>query len=242
MAPRTWAARVQAALARVPSKPPHGMELARQAIIVVMGLAGTGILLYVLFFAPMLGARPAAPPPGTPAATTPAAAGAGTGKPQADAGARDVHVPAQAQVPTPQPSPPPPALGTLLPPVAGHVLVPFGWAYSRTLADWRLHGGLSLGATAGEPVHAAAAGTVASVARDPLWGEMVTVDDGGTVRTEYASLARVAVTLGQRVVPGQVLGTAGDTGALETGLGPHVYFAVLENGQPVDPAPLLAQP
>ncbi len=242
LAPRTWAARVQAAFAaRAPKKQSHGLELARQAIIVVMGLAGTGVLLYVLFFAPMLASRPTHR--STTVAPLPGASSAPTARPPADASPRDVHVPAQAQAPLPPvPKVAPPARGTLLPPVSGNVLIPFGWAYSQTLADWRLHGGLSLGAASGEPVHAAAAGAVASVARDPLWGRVVVVDDGGGVTTEYASLGSVAVAQGQAVVAGQVLGTAGDTAAVEASLGPHLYFAVVENGQAVNPAPLLARP
>jgi murein DD-endopeptidase MepM/ murein hydrolase activator NlpD len=234
MSPRTWAARVQAALAeRARPKPRHGLELARQAIIVAFGLAGTGVLLYLLFFASIPGSRPAAPPAPV--------GGVGSSAVSVPPG-RDVHIPAQAQLPAATVKAPAPAPLRLAAPLAGRLLVPFGWAYSPTLMDWRLHGGLSIAGAAGDPVHAAAAGTVASVAQDPLWGRMVVVDDGDGVRTEYASLASVDVHEGQRVQTGQVIGSVGDTAAAEAELGPHLYFALVENGRAVDPAPLLEPP
>jgi murein DD-endopeptidase MepM/ murein hydrolase activator NlpD len=224
MSPRSWASRVQAALG--PQKPRHGLQLARQAIIVGVGLIGTGVLLYLLFFAPMPGNRPAAPPAAIVTVNPPA---------------RDVHVPAQAQLPRKIAPVAARSPLTLQPPLVGRVLVPFGWAYSQTLEDWRLHGGISIGGDQGDDVHAAADGTVAAVARDPLWGQMVIVDDGSGVQTEYASLATATVAPGEKVAAGAVIGTVGDTATVEADLGPHLYFALVENGQAVDPAPLLAQ-
>jgi len=244
MSPRTWAARVQSAFAeRASRKPPSGLDLARQAIIVLVGLAGTGVLAYFLFFAPIpvprtpaAGALPAPAPivvAGPQQATAGASAAPAASAAPGSSGPTDAHAPATAQVP--------PTVA-LLAPVPGRVLVPFGWAYSRTMEDWRLHGGLSFAAGAGEPVRAAAQGTVASVAQDPLWGLMVVVDDGSGVGTEYASLSSAAVRQGETVQPGEVIGTAGATAAAEADLGPHLYFALVENGQAVDPAPLIKRP
>jgi hypothetical protein len=42
-----------------------------------------------------------------------------------------------------------------------------------------------------------------------------------------------------RITGGQQLGVVGRTGV---SLGPHLYFAILRNGQAVDPAPLLGLP
>ncbi len=87
-------------------------------------------------------------------------------------------------------------------------------------------------------VAAAAAGTVTSVRDSKVMGETVEVADPGGFTTVYQSLGKVAVTVGQKVTKGQVIGTSG-TNYLESNLGNHLFFAVEKNGVTVDPGSLL---
>ncbi len=109
-------------------------------------------------------------------------------------------------------------------------------SYDPTLLDWRAHGGLDILASLGEPVLAAHAGTVRSVRQDDLYGTVVTVDHGDGVCTVYANLAQdAAVSEGDWVEPGSVIGAVGDTALCEVNQEPHLHFAVTVNGVSRDP-------
>ena len=103
------------------------------------------------------------------------------------------------------------------------------------------HDGVDLGAPSGTPVLAPADGVV-TVATEhyrpsPDWGTVIVVDHGDGLQTRYAHLGSLAVTEGQKVTRGDTLGTVGATGRVT---GPHLHFEVLRDGEPVDPATLVA--
>lgn len=81
--------------------------------------------------------------------------------------------------------------------------------YNETLGDWRTHNGADYAAAKGDKVHAVAAGTVAAVTEDALWGTVAEVKtlDGGTWR--YCGLDKAQVKTGDEVHQGDVLGTVG---------------------------------
>lgn len=100
-----------------------------------------------------------------------------------------------------------------------------------------VHTGVDLAAAAGTAVHTATSG-VASVAYNAAGpGLFVTVDYGSNVRILYCHLFTTAVTSGQSVAAGDVIGTVGSSG-LATG--PHVHFEVQVAGRSVDPEQWLA--
>ena len=114
---------------------------------------------------------------------------------------------------------------------------PFGQRFHPILRVWRLHNGIDLGNRAGEPVYAAEAGVVTTVSRDASAGLHIKIDHGtvaGTPRvgTGYLHLESAAVSVGQRVERGQVIGRVGSTG-LSTK--PHLHFITYESGKPVNP-------
>lgn len=114
---------------------------------------------------------------------------------------------------------------------------PFGQRYHPILRVWRLHNGIDIGNRANEPILAAEAGTVTTVASDNTAGLYVTIDHGtvaGTPRvsTGYLHMASTTVAVGQSVTRGQVIGQVGSTG-LSTK--PHLHFIVYESGTPVNP-------
>ena len=109
-------------------------------------------------------------------------------------------------------------------------------SYDVTMRDWRTHNGVDIMAPLGETVNAAHAGTVESIVEDDLYGTVVTVDHGDGTKTVYANLAAVpAVSTGDRVETGSVIGSVGTTSLSEIGQGTHLHFAVTVNGESVDP-------
>ncbi len=112
-----------------------------------------------------------------------------------------------------------------LPPVTGQVLQGYGWAYSPILGDWQLHTGVDLATVAGETVVAPAAGTVAAVRDDPLWGWVVSIALPNGYATNVSGLEKVTVTPGQQVTRGQSIGLAsGSSPPAEANLAPHVFW------------------
>lgn len=124
-------------------------------------------------------------------------------------------------------------------PLTGDVVATFSGdqlVYNETTADWRVHGGVDISASAGTAVVAASAGTVLTVEEDPRLGVMVTIRHGDGYETSYASLQEtVHVSEGEKVTAGQVIGAVGNTTLTESGLGAHLHFAVTKNGETVDP-------
>ena len=114
-------------------------------------------------------------------------------------------------------------------------------SYNATTRDWRTHAGMDIAAPEGSEVRAAAEGTVLGVFADELLGQTVTVEHAGGWVTHYSNLAEeVAVSAGDRVEAGQVLGAVGRTALAEVGSEPHLHFAVYRNNVPQDPEAFLA--
>jgi len=111
-------------------------------------------------------------------------------------------------------------------PVNGPITSPFGWRWGR------LHQGIDIGANTGTPIKAAAAGTVIYCGWESGYGNLVVIDHGGNLATAYGHQSAIAVTCGQRVSQGQVIGYVGCTGECT---GPHLHFEVRIDGNPVDP-------
>ena len=99
------------------------------------------------------------------------------------------------------------------------------------------HSGLDLIAPAGAPVRAAAAGRVVWAGPRDTFGDAVLLAHGRGVRTLYAHLSRVEVTLGQRVDQGQEIGLVGASGRAT---GPHLHFEVRVRGAAIDPLSTLS--
>ena len=95
-----------------------------------------------------------------------------------------------------------------------------------------LHPGIDIGVPTGTPIHAAAAGTVIYCGWMSGYGNLVMIDHGGDLATLYGHQSRIAVSCGESVTQGQVIGYSGCTGFCT---GPHVHFEVRVNGSPVDP-------
>lgn len=96
------------------------------------------------------------------------------------------------------------------------------------------HRGIDYMANVGTPIYAAASGRVVitSTGWSGGYGNQIVVDHGGGRATRYAHLSSIAVSPGQNVGRGQVIGYSGNSGRSS---GPHLHFELIINGSPVPP-------
>ena len=131
---------------------------------------------------------------------------------------------------------PPPlagAPGELSWPVSGPISSPFGMRTNPISGRFLMHTGIDIAVEMGTTVTAAADGRVISAGwNDGGYGNLIIIDNGGSMSTLYAHLSQIFVTSDQEVKRGQAIGAAGSTGE---STGPHVHFEVRIDGKPVDP-------
>jgi murein DD-endopeptidase MepM/ murein hydrolase activator NlpD len=95
------------------------------------------------------------------------------------------------------------------------------------------HTGLDFAAPEGTPIHAVAAGTITEVAWAGAYGNRTIERLPDGTELWYAHQSATAVSAGQKVSGGQVIGSVGSTGNTT---GPHVHLEVRPSkDHPVDP-------
>src|SRR6266571_2067599 len=99
-----------------------------------------------------------------------------------------------------------------------------------------IHTGLDLVAPIGTPIHAPLAGVVLLVFSAADSGLNIHLVHTDRITTIYAHLSRSLVRQGDRIEAGRIIGYTGASGMVT---GPHLHFAVMVDGNLVDPAPLL---
>ncbi|MDR1786664.1 MAG: M23 family metallopeptidase [Spirochaetaceae bacterium] len=109
---------------------------------------------------------------------------------------------------------------------------PFGDRQSPITGQWQRHNGVDLAAPEGTPVLACKGGAVEEAGSDDTLGNYVIIEHPGAVKSLYAHLSKIAVSRGDRVKTGAVIGEVGETGAAT---GPHLHFEIRINGQAQDP-------
>jgi len=98
--------------------------------------------------------------------------------------------------------------------------------------DHPYHPGIDIAAAAGSTVMAAGAGSVIFAGMHPEYGNLLIIDHGLGLETQYAHNAELNVKAGDRVQRGQPIATVGSTGNSSA---PHLHFEVHKDGVPVDP-------
>jgi murein DD-endopeptidase MepM/ murein hydrolase activator NlpD len=120
----------------------------------------------------------------------------------------------------------------LLAPVPGAISSRFGMRRHPILGFFRRHAGMDFRASYGTPIVAVTDGVVSSAGRAGGCGNAVRINHDGGIATRYCHMSRMAVSAGQGVRRGQVIGYVGSTG-LSTG--PHLHYEMYRNGRAVDP-------
>ncbi|MGD9956535.1 MAG: peptidoglycan DD-metalloendopeptidase family protein [Candidatus Nanopelagicales bacterium] len=107
-----------------------------------------------------------------------------------------------------------------------------GWRVHPVYGYRSCHTGIDLSAGYGTAIRSAAAGKVVYVQNSGAYGLHTVIDHGGGIETMYAHQSSVAVSLGQIVSQGQVIGYVGSTGF---STGAHLHWEVHVNGVPYNP-------
>lgn len=131
---------------------------------------------------------------------------------------------------------PPSGHGIFQVPVDAPITSVFGPRMHPIFRDVRMHDGIDFGVSAGVPIRAAGSGKVVWAGPRGGYGNAVIIDHGNTLATLYAHQSRIAVSPGDQVNKGDVIGYVGSTGF---STGPHLHFEVRKSGTPVDPMPYL---
>jgi murein DD-endopeptidase MepM/ murein hydrolase activator NlpD len=108
----------------------------------------------------------------------------------------------------------------------------FGMHYHPILKTNKLHTGVDIGAPMGAKIVAADAGKVMFAGWQEGYGQVTIIDHGAGMSTLYAHQSKFAVSSGQSVKKGDVIGYVGSTG---WSTGPHLHFEVRVNGTPTNP-------
>ncbi len=118
-------------------------------------------------------------------------------------------------------------------PVSGPISSPFGMRDNPVTHVFVLHSGIDIAVISGTTVTAAADGRVIVAGWDDGGcGNMIVIDHGGRLATQYCHLSQIYVGVGQDVQRGQAIAASGSTGH---STGPHLHFGVRIDGRPVDP-------
>jgi len=148
-----------------------------------------------------------------------------------------ISLPASAQL---RPIPATTTIHAVVLPAGSCVSSPFG---PRILPDHpqagTFHNGVDLPAPEGTPVRAVASGKLLRIENGGPGGLEVLIQHAGYVSV-YSHLASTAPSLGKgAIAAGDEIGVVGHTGV---SFGPHLFFALLENGRAVDPQSFLDLP
>ncbi len=117
-------------------------------------------------------------------------------------------------------------------PVVGKVTSSFGERLDPFNGEGTFHAGIDISASFGEPIHATADGVVEFADKTSGYGREVILDHGHGIKTVYGHMSGFAITGGDEVRRGQVIGYVGMSGR---STGPHVHYEVRIQNVPVNP-------
>lgn len=114
--------------------------------------------------------------------------------------------------------------------------------YSPTMGDFRTHNGVDITGDLGSAVRSVANGTVLDVYYDDFYGYTVAISYGDGIVAYYMNLAEAIppeITKGASVKTGQVIGGIGESAVIESADMAHLHFAVMRDGNYIDPGEFL---
>ena len=117
-------------------------------------------------------------------------------------------------------------------PVEGQVTGSFGERIDPFNGEGAFHSGVDISSAYGTRVIAPADGVVTFCDQMGGYGRAIMIDHGNGISTRYGHLSGFAVTSGQSVHRGDVIGFVGASGR---STGPHLHYEVRINDTPVNP-------
>ncbi len=125
--------------------------------------------------------------------------------------------------------------GTMVRPAKGG----YSSEYGAPRPGGRRHKGIDIANSHGTPIYAAEAGRVIHASwGNSSYGNLIKIDHGSGAETRYAHLSGFAVSNGQTVKKGQLIGYMGNTG---NSSGSHLHFEILIGGRTVNPLPYIGR-
>ena len=117
-------------------------------------------------------------------------------------------------------------------PVMGPITGAFGERSDPFNGEGAFHAGVDISCHYGQPIMAPADGVVTYAGFYSGYGRMIVVDHGNGISTRYGHLSGFAVTDGQTLRKGQVIGYVGMSGR---STGAHLHYEVRIHDTPVNP-------
>lgn len=114
----------------------------------------------------------------------------------------------------------------------------YGMRAHPVIGGLRAHKGIDMAAPTGTPIYATADGMVSKAEWFSSYGNFIAIGHGGDLETRFGHLSRMAVSAGQRVRKGDLIGYVGSTGR---STGPHLHYEVRVGGMAVDPSPYMSE-
>jgi len=108
----------------------------------------------------------------------------------------------------------------------------YGGRVDPVSKGFEYHVGLDIAVDFGTPVYATAAGTVEQAGWNGGYGRFVRLNHGNGYVTAYGHMSGLAVSAGQQVIKGEIIGFVGSTGY---STGPHLHYEVMADGKNIDP-------
>lgn len=121
-------------------------------------------------------------------------------------------------------------------PAAGRISDRYGYRRDPFTHERTFHAALDISTGYGQPVWATADGRVAITERNGNYGKMIEIDHGFGLQTRYGHLSDYAITVGETVERGQIIGYAGATGRAT---GSHVHYEVMVGNRRMNPLRLV---
>lgn len=117
-------------------------------------------------------------------------------------------------------------------PVVGPITSSFGERQDPFNGEGAFHAGIDISTSFGQAVRATADGMVLTAGLASGYGREIMIDHGHGIQTLYGHLSGFAVSSGQEVKRGQVIGYVGTSGR---STGPHLHYEVRIRNTPVNP-------
>jgi murein DD-endopeptidase MepM/ murein hydrolase activator NlpD len=117
-------------------------------------------------------------------------------------------------------------------PVDGRITSGFGERIDPFNGEGAFHSGVDISTAYGTPVIAAGDGVIVFADYMSGYGRLTELDHGNSISTRYGHLSGFAVSAGQAVKRGQVIGYVGSSGRVTS---PHLHYEVRIGDTPVNP-------
>lgn len=123
-------------------------------------------------------------------------------------------------------------------PIVGNILMNYSMnqvVYYKTLNQYRYNPSVVIEATVGQPITAAADGKILSIRENVETGGTIVCDLGDGYQLTYGQLEDYAVSVGDYVEKGDILGYVAEPSIFYSEEGCNVYFKMTKDGVPVNP-------